>query len=78
MQPSWPGGEGSPEGAAHLKVGIVFSHDVFGTWFVLAVPHVDVQLPLLVTEESVTIVNLGFLLTTPHPQSRAVNDRAEK
>lgn len=33
--------------AAYFKVGVVLGNDVLGAWLVLAVPHVDVQLPLL-------------------------------
>lgn len=51
MQLSWPGSEGNLQGVAYLKVGIVFSHDVFRTRLVLAVPHIDVQLPLLVQKK---------------------------
>lgn len=33
--------------AAYLKVGVVLGDDVLGARLILAVPHVDVQLPLL-------------------------------
>lgn len=51
LQLSLPGSEGSLQGTAYLKVGIVFSHDVFRAWLVLAVPHIDMQLPLLVQKK---------------------------
>ena len=53
--------------AAYLKVGIVLSDDVLRARLVLAVPHVDVQLPLLQGREE------GKAL---RPLGRAVNLRA--
>lgn len=53
--------------AAYFEVGIVFGHDVLGARLVLAVPHVDVQLPLLQGQRQ------ALRLLTPHvePESKS-------
>ena len=52
--------------AAYFKVGVILSHDVLGARLVLAVPHVDVQLPLMFNEElcqSVLLLDALFQFT---------------